>query len=48
MAGIVQPLDFDLQALDRGIDVAYGAAAARFLKEVIGYLESPGRLLLAM
>ncbi len=25
-----------------------GAMAARFLKEVIGYLESPGRLLLAM
>jgi pyruvate dehydrogenase E2 component (dihydrolipoamide acetyltransferase) len=25
-----------------------GALAARFLKEVIGYLESPGRLLLAM
>ncbi len=28
--------------------VIVGAAAARFLKEVIGYLESPGRLLLAM
>ncbi|MFO0422549.1 MAG: hypothetical protein ACK52C_02710 [Planctomycetia bacterium] len=25
-----------------------GAMAARFLNEVIGYLESPGRLLLAM
>jgi len=25
-----------------------GATAARFLNEVIGYLESPGRLLLAM
>jgi pyruvate/2-oxoglutarate dehydrogenase complex dihydrolipoamide acyltransferase (E2) component len=24
-----------------------GAAAARFLNEVIGYLQSPGRLLLA-
>ena len=24
-----------------------GAAASRFLNEVIGYLESPGRLLLA-
>jgi pyruvate dehydrogenase E2 component (dihydrolipoyllysine-residue acetyltransferase) len=27
--------------------VVDGAAAGRFLNEVIGYLESPGRLLLA-
>ena len=34
-------LSYDHRVID-------GAAAARFLKEVIGYLESPGRLLLAM
>ncbi|MEI6255649.1 MAG: dihydrolipoamide acetyltransferase family protein [Planctomycetota bacterium] len=34
-------LSYDHRAID-------GAAAARFLKAVIGYLESPGRLLLAM
>jgi pyruvate dehydrogenase E2 component (dihydrolipoamide acetyltransferase) len=28
--------------------VVDGAMAARFLNEIIGYLESPGRLLLAM
>ena len=34
-------LSYDHRVID-------GAAAARFLKEIIGYLESPGRLLLAM
>ena len=34
-------LSYDHRVID-------GAMAARFLKEVIGYLESPGRLLLAM
>ena len=34
-------LSYDHRVID-------GATAARFLKEVIGYLESPGRLLLAM
>ncbi|MCE9630596.1 MAG: 2-oxo acid dehydrogenase subunit E2 [Planctomycetia bacterium] len=34
-------LSYDHRVID-------GAAAARFLNEVIGYLESPGRLLLAM
>jgi pyruvate dehydrogenase E2 component (dihydrolipoamide acetyltransferase) len=34
-------LSYDHRVID-------GALAARFLKEVIGYLESPGRLLLAM
>ena len=34
-------LSYDHRVID-------GAAAARFLKDVIGYLESPGRLLLAM
>ena len=34
-------LSYDHRVID-------GAAAARFLNEVIDYLESPGRLLLAM
>jgi pyruvate dehydrogenase E2 component (dihydrolipoamide acetyltransferase) len=34
-------LSYDHRVID-------GALAARFLKEIIGYLESPGRLLLAM
>ena len=42
-ARLMMPLS--LSSDHRVID---GAAAARFLKEIIGYLESPGRLLLAM
>jgi len=33
VARVVQPLDLDLQALDRAVDVTHGAAAARLLAQ---------------
>ena len=39
VARIVQPLDLDLQALDRGVDVAHRAAAARLLAQHVPRLE---------
>ncbi len=44
MAARIEPLDLDLQPLDRGIDEAHGAARRAFLAEHVPGLERVAQL----
>ncbi len=44
VTNVIQPLDLDLQALDRAVDIAHGAAAARFLAQDMPGFEGMAQL----